>query len=212
MYKVFEQFSKPDRRWPYEEKVEHERQRRWYSFKRKMENVYDIRGNRRTSYIKTERAIKDQVESINNKHKFYCFYTCCIGNETHYCHTDIAQNYPSFETIYKTLQTHGIEEGLIRTFEQNPECVNLYRDAVKYYKLTQAMEPRLKDHDMINRIYEIIWSNKSMEPAVVWVHRGVIQVHQEMSSHCYLIAVAIVRLRRNLGKKSLLLSRLHGML
>jgi hypothetical protein len=170
-----------------------------------MEKVYALR-------TRTEdKPIEDEVKHICGIYKSCCFYACCIGHERQYSNTHPIDNNTDFEKIYKILKAHGIEEGLIRTFEQMPKSVAMYRDVVTYYKLKQVMEPRPKDHDKINRIYNVILLNKTTEEHVVeWVYTGIKHVHKEMPKHVHLIAVAIIRLRRKLGKKSLLLSRLHA--
>jgi hypothetical protein len=203
MYKIFEQFPKRDIGCSYEERVEHERRKRWFMFKWRMEKVYALRGESR------DRPKKDEVEIICEIYKSCCSYTCCIGHERQYSNSTPIQNYANFEIIYNIFTGHGIEEGLIRAFEQMPECIDLYRDVIKYYKLKRDMKPRPKEHDKINKIYELIGSNKTTEPTVIWVHRGIIRVYKEMPKHVYLISMAIIKLRRELGKKSLLLSRLH---
>ena len=217
MYKIFEQFSKPDYGCSYENRVERERRIRWSRFKLRMEKVYDVRIkydmriNQRHGDRTVAKAMKDQIECINNINKSCCIYVCCIGHERLYSNPDLTpiENSSNFEIIYKTLKIHGIEEGLIRTFELMPECVKLYRDVVKYYELRQLTEPVPKDHDKINSIYKIFWSKQSTEPTVEWVHRGVRQVHRSMPGHTFLIPIAIIRLRMKLGKESYLLSILH---
>ena len=212
MYKVFEQFTKQDNV-NYEKEVEWERRWRWYSFKRKMEKVYAERT--RSVYAERTRSedkpIEDEVKHICAIYKSCCFYTCCIGHERQYSNTQPIENSKDFEKIYIILKTHGMEEGLIRTFEQIPKCVAMYRDVVTYYKLKQAMEHEPKDHNKINRIYNIILSSKTTEDhPVEWAFKGIKRVRKEMPKDTHLVGVAIIRLRRKLGKKSLLLSRLHA--
>ena len=204
MYRVFEQFTKQDNV-NYEREVDWERRWRWYSFKLKMEKVYALRTR------SEDKPIEDEVKHICAIYKSCCFYTCCIGHERQYSNIQPIENTKDFEKIYTIFKTHGMEEGLIRTFEQMPKCVAMYRDAVTYYKLKQAMEHEPKDHDKINRIYNIILSSKTTEEhAVEWAYKGIKRVRKEMSKDTHLIGVAIIQLRRKLGKKSLLLSRLHA--
>ena len=209
MYRLFEQFTKPVR---YEERVEHERELRWLNFKWIMKKVYELR----TEYDKTGDDEVTQICNMTNEvtlicsmYKSCCIHACCIGYEKKYSNSKPIENSTNFENIYKILKEHGIEEGLIRTFEQMPQCIDMYRDVIKYYKRKQGMEPPPKEHDKIDSIYNIIWLNKTTQHPVEWVHTGIIHVYKEMPNHLHLISVAIIRLRRKLGKKSLLLSRLH---
>jgi hypothetical protein len=171
-----------------------------------MDRVYALRGDKSKN-----KPQKEDVNQICAIYKSCCNYDCCIGNERQYSNNTPMENSPNFEIIYKTLLTYGLEEGLIRTFERMPECIELYRDVIKYYKLKQVIEPQPKEHDKINKVYELIWANKtSDEPPVVWVQRGVIQVYKQRRDLVYLIAIVILQLRKKIGKHSLLLSRLHS--